>query len=130
MTQAPPSRLLSKLTFPARGVAGGGILTSLMGGCVPRSNMRHRPTPRGDNAKVSVKESTAFVGKKKKPKKVLAAASKPKPRPMPMPKPSVTAGPAKSRAQAKKGTATAKAKATSKKKRWIKGARRSKRVSE
>ena len=81
-------------------------------------------------AKMTVKETTALVGKKKKPKKVLAVASKPKSRLRSMPKPSATAGPAKSRAKAKKGVANTKAKAKPNKKVWIKGPRRSKRVSE
>ena len=81
-------------------------------------------------AKVSVKVIHASVGKKKKPKKLLAAASKPKPRLRPMHKPSATVGPVKSRARAKKGVATAKDKAKPKKKIQIKGPRRSKRVGE
>jgi hypothetical protein len=50
--------------------------------------------------------------------------------PRPRLKPSGTAGPATSRAKVKKGAATAKARAKPKKKRWIKGPRRSKRVKE
>ena len=57
-------------------------------------------------------------------------ASKLKPRPRPTPMPSAIAGPAKSRTNAKKGVATTKAKAKPNKKVWIKGPRRSKRVSE
>ena len=77
----------------------------------------------GVKAKISVKETTASFGKKKKPNKVLAAASRPETRSrhMPMPNPSATAGSTKSRTEVKKEVATTKSKLRLKNKVRTKG---------